>query len=46
MESDTSIIQVFIPHTKQFKIIRRTDFRKYGGDTLPGVEALLNGIAK
>ncbi len=46
MESDTRLIKVFIPHRKSFKIIRRTDFRKYKGDYLPGVEALLDGIAK
>ncbi len=46
MNSHTGFIKVFIPHTKSFKIIRRTDFRKYEGDPLPGVEALLNGIAK
>ncbi len=44
-ESDTRIIKVFIPHTKSFKIFRRTDFHKYEGDPLPGVEALLDGIA-
>ncbi len=40
MESDTRIIKVFFPHKKPFKIIRLTDFRKYEGDPLPGVEAL------
>ncbi len=46
MESEASLIKVFIPNKKSFKIIRRTDFRKYEGDPLPGVEALLDGIAK
>ncbi len=46
MESDTRLIKVFFPLTKSFKIIRRTDFRKYEGDPLPGVEALLDGIAR
>ncbi len=44
MESGTRLIKVSIPHTKSFKIIHLTDFRKYGGNPLPGVEGLLNGI--
>ncbi len=46
MKSDTSLINAFIPHTRSFKIIRRTDFRKYEDDTLLGVEPLLDGIGK
>ena len=46
MVSDTALIQVYIPQTKSIKNVRRTDFRKYDGTPLPGVEALLDGIAR
>ena len=45
-ESDIVLIKVFIPQTKQIIQVRRRDFQKYNGTELPGVEALLDGIAR
>jgi len=46
MASDTTLIKVYIPQTKQIIHVRRNDFKKYHGNILPGVEVLLDGIAK
>ena len=46
MASETVLLLIFIPQTKAFIQVRRNDFRKYDGTDLPGVEALLDGIAR
>lgn len=46
MESDTTAINVYISQTYKIMQVRRRAFKKYRGDILAGVAALLDGIAK
>lgn len=46
MESDTRLINVLVLHLKAFGVVRRSDFRKYTGTPLPGIEALLDRISR
>ena len=46
MASDTRLIHVYIPPTKNIIQIRRHDFRKYKGTILPSYEVLFDGIAR
>ena len=46
MDSDTRLIRVFTPENKGIIFCRRTDFKVYKGERLPGVASLLDGIAR
>lgn len=46
MESETTLIKVFIKETTKAISVRRNDFRRHQGKLLPGIELLLDGLAK
>ena len=46
MQSDTTILRVYVPETKSVMLTRIQDFRPYSNETLPGVASLLDGLAR
>ena len=46
MHSDTTILRVYVPHSKSIIFTRAADFKKYTLDRLPGVDSLLDGLAR
>ena len=46
MENNTRLYRVFIPNTKKIAIVRKDDFKIAQRDQLPGISALLDGIAR
>ena len=46
MESQTTLIKVFIKETKKIINLRRNDFKRHEDNILPGDGALLNGLSR
>ena len=46
MESDTTILRVYVPETKSVMLTRAKDFRPYEKEQLPGVASILDGLAR
>lgn len=46
MQRDETLLHIYIPHTKSIIITRAQDFRPFDEQRPPGVESLLDGIAR
>ena len=46
MESDTRLIRMYVPNEKRVRVVRRADFKTIADNKLPGVTALLDGLAR
>ena len=46
MESDVNLLRIYDPHSKSIIFTRSADFKQFNEERLPGVSALLDGLAR